>query len=215
MKLLCTSDLHGDFTSLERLSRAAAAFDGVLIAGDITNFCSAKVASQMADEVLRSNKMVMVVPGNCDLPESSSAYDALEINLHGRGRIIGDIGFFGLGGSNITPFDTPLEFEDDEIIKLLLQGYGQVKNARLKVLLSHPPPHGIVDVIPTGDSVGSMAVRGFLEEVDVDLVICGHVHESDGSGYLRDTLVINTGPACRGFVEVELDPGGDILHNRL
>ncbi len=124
--------------------------------------------------------------------------------------MIDDVGFFGLGGSNITPFNTPLEFGEEEILEALERGYEEVKGCRVKILISHTPPHNTVDATPAGVRAGSPALREFLEKKDVNLVICGHVHEARGEERIGDTLVVNTGPAQNGFVKVVVDENGDV-----
>jgi Icc-related predicted phosphoesterase len=204
MKILCTSDLHGDFETLKHLSDAATDFDAVVVAGDLTNFTSSKVAMQMIGEITSNVKNFLIVPGNCDLQETADLYSDLGISLHGKGKVIGEIGFFGVGGSNITPFKTPLEYSEDYILEKLKEGYESVKDAKIKVLVSHAPPHESLDKTSKGHSVGSKAVSEFLNENMVDLVICGHVHEGKGSTKVGETVVINTGPTYYGYANVKI-----------
>jgi Icc-related predicted phosphoesterase len=190
----------------------AGSFDLMLIAGDITNFSSQKVARQIVGEIQECAKNLLVVPGNCDLPETLEVYMEMGVSLHGKGRILWDIGFFGVGGSNKTPFNTPLEYTEDEIKELLEEGYKDVKDAKVRVLVSHSPPHEIVDKTSSGISVGSMAVREFLNDHKVDFVVCGHVHESRGVESLGGTVIVNTGPACYGYLSLTIDEKGKVSH---
>lgn len=62
------------------------------------------------------------------------------------------------------------------------------------VLVTHTPPRGILDrAMRYGErSVGSVALREFIEEYEVPLAICGHVHRLGGvSEWLGRTRVVN------------------------
>jgi Icc-related predicted phosphoesterase len=205
MKILATSDLHGDFETLKKLVDVVRDYDAVIIAGDFTNFSSARVARHMLSELESHAKKLFIVPGNCDLEETSELYTELGISLHGSGKIVDGIGFFGAGGSNITPFNTPLEYADDDIKGMLEEGYEKIKRAKIKILVSHSPPKGTLDQTSGGINAGSEAVRDFLNENKVSLVICGHIHEAKGVGKVGAAEVVNTGPASYGFVSVCVD----------
>ncbi len=207
MRFLCTSDLHSDFESLKKLTTLARGFDAVIVAGDLTNFSSSKVANYIVREIKAACNNLLIVPGNCELHETLEMYRELGLSLHGTGKVIGEVGFFGLGGSNPTPFNTPIEFGEDDIKKLLKKGYESIKEASIKVLVSHPPPIETVDMTSGGVCAGSRALREFVEKNKIDLVICGHIHEARGSTNLNDTYIVNTGPTCRGYVEVTV--GGE------
>lgn len=205
MDILCVSDVHGDFETLKRITALAGDFDLVVVAGDLTNFYSSVAALHMIDELQAKAADIVIVPGNCDLNETSELYKGLGISLHGTGRVIGDVGFFGVGGSNRTPFNTPLEYEEEEITAMLEEGHEKVKDCGTKILVSHAPPVETVDKTSSGVNAGSRAVRDFLEETPVDLVICGHIHEAQGTGQIGKTTIINTGPAQEGYVKITID----------
>jgi len=213
MKIVCTSDLHGDIESAERLADKIGDFDLLLIAGDVTNFSSSNVARHLIGELSESGvQSILVVPGNCDLAESLEHFQNTGISLHGSGKIMDGIGFFGVGGSNETPFNTPLEFSEDEITQLLQQGYEEIKNAKVKMLLTHPPPFGALDQPSPSQNVGSKSIAKFLEKNKVDLCICGHIHEAKGEAKLGSTEIINPGPTSTGYVEIQIDKEGNTQH---
>ena len=113
--------------------------------------------------------------------------------MHKKKTIIDGISFFGLGGSNPTPFDTPFELSEDEIKKELeSQGGGEV-------LLTHAPPKDTeCDMLPDGAHVGSDAVREVIEEFKPKIVICGHIHEGMGTDKIGETIIVNPGEASKG-----------------
>lgn len=203
MKLLCVSDLHGEPGEIERLS----AVDVLVIAGDITHFGDRERAREIL-EGFKSAKRLLAVPGNCDNLDVNEALVELDADLHSRGRIVEDVGFFGLGGSNSTPFNTPQEYSEDELWDFLAEGYEQVKSSPIKVMVSHPPPSN-TDLDKTDIMhVGSKKVREFIEMYKPDLVLCGHVHEARGQDVIGKTVIINPGPLHMGHALVDI--GEDI-----
>jgi Icc-related predicted phosphoesterase len=64
------------------------------------------------------------------------------------------------------------------------------------VLVVHSPPKGCVDVSSRGQGIGSAAIRDAVLRVRPRLVVCGHVHGSNGrTGDLDGVPVVNAGPA--------------------
>lgn len=61
------------------------------------------------------------------------------------------------------------------------------------ILLTHCPPHGILDKTYGGESAGCELLRERIEVVKPSLHMCGHIHESRGLNYttLESTWVIN------------------------
>jgi hypothetical protein len=115
--------------------------------------------------------------------------------LHGRGTVRDGVAIFGCGGSNITPFNTPIELSEDEIYTTLMAGYEQVRGHRPLLMICHTPPFETrCDRIVGGKAVGSTAARRFIEEVKPEVCISGHIHESAGVDTIGPTRVLNAGP---------------------
>lgn len=203
MKILCIADIHGNTEKIENLKELNP--DIILVAGDITNFGGAKQASLVIDELLRVCSTIFAVPGNCDYPEVLNFLEEKGISLHGRSVKINEIGIFGVGGTNPTPFATPFEISENEIAKFLKNGYESVKNCEIKILLSHAPPFGILDKTSSGLHVGSKAIREFLENNKVNYAVSGHIHESSGVAKFNDTIVINPGNLSAGCCVIDLN----------
>ena len=116
---------------------------------------------------------------------------------------VGGRTFVGLGGSNPTPFGTPFELSEAEIERTL-----RPVMEPDAILVSHPPPKGVVDVVHSGEHVGSTAVRRIVEEFRPPLVLCGHIHEARGIATLGPTTIVNPGPARMGHSAlVDIDGG--------
>jgi Icc-related predicted phosphoesterase len=75
------------------------------------------------------------------------------------------------------------------------------------VLVSHSPPKNTrLDMVWSGEHVGSIAVRNFIEKFKPALVISGHVHEARGIDSVGETTLVNTGPALAGnYAEIRLE----------
>ncbi len=202
MKVLCIADIHGEASNIKLLKNINPEI--ILIGGDITNFGGIIQASNVLNEFSNICHKIFAVPGNCDYPEVLKLLEEKNMNLHGKGIKIGDTGIFGVGGSNPTPFGTPFEINENKITELLKESYEQVKNSKVKILLTHAPPFGILDRTSSGLNAGSKAIREFLESYKVDYVICGHIHESFGVVEFNNTIIINPGNFSLGCYLIDL-----------
>ena len=143
---------------------------------------------------MKYNENILAQLGNLDQPEVNDYLTEKGINLHRNGFIRDDIGIFGVGGSNITPFNTPTEFSEDEIEAFLLEGLEKVKEAEFKIMVPHMPPKDTkIDVIAAGIHVGSQSVRDFILRHKPDISLSGHIHEARGTDMIENTLVFNAG----------------------
>ncbi|MFH1774696.1 MAG: metallophosphoesterase [Methanobacteriota archaeon] len=205
MRVLCISDLHGRIENIKKL-KPLARVDIIVLSGDITHFGGREKAKAALEELFKINKKVFAVPGNCDLPEVNEVLAELDIDLHSSGRVFKEIGFFGVGGSGATPFDTPQEYSEEKLEEFLKQGFEKIKAQKHKILVSHSPPHNTaVDTGGSGAHIGSRKVREFVEKNQVDIVLCGHAHEARGFDWIGRTLVINSGPLHMGCARVRIN----------
>ncbi len=140
------------------------------------------------DDVIRTSKHVQLVEGQV-------------IELDGRHEMINS------GWSNITPWHTYREEEDDKLRVRYDAMIQQLKDPRNSIFNLHVPPYGsTLDDVPelTEDltpmlggrslvPVGSRAVRDVIMEYQPILGLHGHIHEGKGAIRLRKTLCINPG----------------------
>ncbi len=208
MKIACVSDIHGNISQEVFNALFNERPELIIIAGDITNFDGKQQAYAVLSTLSQICNKILAVPGNCDRKDVLDLLEETGISLHGRAIIGGEIAFFGAGGSPSTPFSTPFEISEEEIKSLLEKGYAQCANARVKVMVTHSPPYGILDRIFSGQHVGSKAIREFLEEKrDINYLICGHIHEASGVERFGNTLVINPGTFISGCYVLETKTG--------
>jgi len=196
MKILALSDLHGINPKTIHQYLEENKIDLIIIAGDITHFGPPELAKDILDDIAAHKIPVIAVPGNCD-PHTIHSHieNSKALNLHAKTINIKGLSFCGLGGSNPTPFNTPLEFEENEIYKILKETIPD----NITILITHAPPYGTqTDKLPNGEHVGSKSIRKIIEEHQPKINICGHIHESRGEDRIGDTIIINPGESSKG-----------------
>lgn len=206
MKILVLADLHGDIVCVNETANLMEESDVVVIAGDITAKGTRDEAERIIDATQKHNANILAVHGNMDRDEVRLFLEERKFSLHGIGRMYKGVGFFGVGGSNPTLIKTRCNYEEHEIAEFLEIGYKKIHMAKTKVLVSHVPPKGICDRTYLFTHAGSTAVRDFLKShSDVELCLCGHVHEAHGFKFEENTRVLNAGSVKGGrFAQVEI-----------
>jgi Icc-related predicted phosphoesterase len=199
LRLLVLTDIHdrkGYFKYL--YEKIDTDIDYIVIAGDLTYFKKRSTAIGIMERLYELfNKKILFVPGNCDDPEllDLDSIDDKIINIHGRLVKIDKYVFYGVGGSNITPFSTWIEWSEEEI-KSMIRKLGGMTNDL--IMVTHVPIYGVMDEIG-GVHVGSRVLREFLEEKQPIIWITGHLHEYSGYVRVGRTIVLNPGPFMRGY----------------
>lgn len=200
MEILAISCIHNDIENMFGLIEQARKldFDVVVFPGDFGDlnlpkgFTRTDVAKIIVSEIEGLGKPLVVVPGSWD-KEIIGYLDKKGISVHGRGMTINNVGFYGYGGAR-TPFGTPFEPSEGEIELGLMKAYDEVKDAQIKIQITHMPPAGTeIDKIFSGAHVGSEAVRKFVEEKMPNVAISAHIHESKGVDELGRTKLVNPG----------------------
>ncbi len=211
MRLLCVSDIHGRYNNVVKLLHDVKGYDVAVLSGDITHLGDYGESESIISLFLSVGEdlgaKTIAVPGNMDRQGVLRFLEDKGISLNGNGLIWGNIGFMGIGGSNKTPFSTPNELSDTDMLNLLNEGYEKIENADIKVLVSHAPPKKTkIDKSFMGLHAGSEVIKNFIEKHDIDLCICGHIHEAKGEDRLGKCICVNPGPLKDGyyaFVDIE------------
>ena len=205
MRIIGITDIHGRKDYSPQVREALTSADLVLCSGDLTDFGAAQDAERILEEIRQHNPNILAVSGNCDHPSVNTVLSASDINLHNHARTIRSVTFYGLGGSNPSPFHTPQELDEDQI-ENILTNYEKNEDSRWHVLVTHAPPaHTKVDRTFFRQHVGSKAVRTFIEKFRPDLVLCGHIHEARGSDKVNETIVINPGPFPQHYAFIRIE----------
>lgn len=209
MKIVSFGDIHMAIRQTDHIAEELSTADLVVLSGDLTNFGGTEEARTVINAARAYCPSVLALPGNLDHPEVIDFLRAEQTGLHGESRRFGDLAFFGCGGSNLTPFHTPLEYQDEELEAIIAQAYASVADAPVHIMVCHTPPHATrVDRLTDGRPVGSPAVRRFITEKQPHVCITGHIHESAGVDYLGRTVILNAGPfAAGGYILVRYDGG--------
>jgi len=209
MKIISFGDVHMATRNLERMGEVMRDTELVIVSGDLTNFGGVDDARKVITDVRRACASVLALSGNLDKREVIPFLEAEGVALHGKGVVIDGIGIFGCGGSNITPFGTPMELSEDEIYATLRAGYQSVRDVRPLLMICHTPPYNTkCDRIMSGKPVGSTAARQFIEEVKPEVCISGHIHESAGVDEIGPTKILNAGPfKGGGYIVVRAESG--------
>jgi Icc-related predicted phosphoesterase len=206
VNILSISCFHSDIENLLNFIDRFSSFniDIVVCPGDFTDnylpkgFSRADLAAIIIEELSILKKPIIAVPGSWD----GEIIDFLEkkgVSVHGKGKVVDKIGFYGFGGAR-TPFNTPFEPEESEISAGLEKAFNAVKNAEVLVQVTHAPPARTgVDIISTGAHVGSDVVRKFIEEKQPTVAICSHIHEGRGVDEIGKTKIVNSGRFPEGY----------------
>jgi Icc-related predicted phosphoesterase len=214
MRIAVIADIHNDtemmMQSLDKLKELG--FDAIVCPGDFTDiaprgFTQEDVGKLLIEELKSTGKPVICVPGNMDMVVIP-ILEKSGTSVHGLGKTVGEIGFYGFGGAK-TPFGTAYEPDEAEIEAGLRKAYEDVKDAKYKVQVTHNPPFGTkVDMLPSGMHVGSKAVRRLIEELKPEAAICAHIHEGRGVDELGRTKIINPGKLPEGYCGIlEINDG--------
>ena len=164
-----------------------------------------------ADEKLEGSGIrCFVSPGNDDMFELDELVRTSKHVQLGEGRVIQldkDHELISSGWSNITPWRTFREEDEDKLRTRYEAMISQVKDVQNSIFNIHVPPynstldeapeltedlrpkHGGRSIVP----VGSRACRAAIEEHQPLLGLFGHIHEAKGTARIGRTLCINPG----------------------
>jgi uncharacterized protein len=198
LKILASSDIHGDSRAAEQLAKQAEAenVDLVVLCGDLT------YAEQSTDGIIgpfvKRKKKVLLIPGNHETVATADflaeVYGAT--NLHGYSIMYKDVGLFGCGGANIGLH----QLGEDEIVDLLKKGHDRVREAKKTIMVTHVHPSGSLSEKFSGFFPGSEGVRDAIKKFNPDILLCGHVHEAEGiEEVIGKTKVFNVGKKGKVF----------------
>jgi uncharacterized protein len=197
VKLLAFSDLHRDKDCAARLVERSNEADVVVGAGD---FATMRIGLQGTIEALSAiTAPVVLVPGNAEsdteLWRACAEWPSADV-LHGQGKELSGVQFFGLGGG-VPPTPFPWSFDlSEEDAGAKLEGCPEGA-----VLVVHSPPKGFVDEVH-GRHLGSTSILEAIERKRPALVVCGHIHQCWGAeATIGPTRVLNLGPEGR-LVEI-------------
>ncbi|RLF20634.1 MAG: hypothetical protein DRN15_07030 [Thermoprotei archaeon] len=207
--LLIISDIHGSLGAISRLRKALLQTkvrpECIIVAGDLTHFGDYDQAKEII-KLLRElgSSDIVYVPGNCDPPSLLNREIQGAHLIHLRPYMSNDLIFIGIGGGGISPFNTYIEFTEEEFEYLTNKLLHLVKKRRDHVVLvTHQPPYMTsLDIVYSGEHIGSKSIRRLIQALRPLLHVCGHVHEARGIERLNSTHSINPGPLRKGYYAI-------------
>jgi len=200
MKILVLGDIHGRLG----ISQPLEEIDAVIIAGDFTNASNDSFAEDVIDILTSISENIFAVPGNMDRDGVIDILERKNACVHLKKKTIGGKKIFGFGGSNPTPFNTPLEFDESEIRK-------KISHVRdIDIAVFHAPPYGYFDWV-NGYNVGSKAILDWIGKNQPSIAVCAHIHEHQGVAKMGNTILIKVGMACNGNSAIIEKKGEDFL----
>ena len=207
MRIIAIGDVHNDIENLIQFLEKVKSLkpDVIIFSGDFVDigiglkgFTWNDVSTIILEELGFLNIPILAIPGNHD-KDVIPILEKRSVSIHGSGRVLGDVGFYGFGGAK-TPFGTPFEPEEEELEAGLRKAYEKVKNAKIKVQVTHNPPYNTkLDRITSGAHVGSKVVRKVIEELQPKAAICAHIHEARGVDTIDRTTIVNAGRFPEGY----------------
>lgn len=167
----------------------------------------------IAEERLRGTGVaVYVSPGNDDDHMVSELLSASDFVINPDGRVVelcDGVTMLSLGYSNPTPWNSPRELSEEELLHRLSTLAASMPNTGVTIHNVHVPPvDTIIDQAAELDAdlrpvvhggqvsvvhVGSRAVRQAIEATQPTLGLHGHIHESPGAVRIGRTMCINPG----------------------
>jgi uncharacterized protein len=193
VKILLFSDIHGDVRALKRIVAQPA--DLYIAAGDLATF--GKGLDRCGETLEPLGQRLWVLPGNHETHDAARAFCQRFgfVDFHRQVRPLesakGVTQWAGLGYSNITPFNTPGEYSEEEIGKALAAFDG----IRPLYLVVHFPPFDTkLDEFAPGKHAGSPTLREWVLRERPVYLFCGHIHETAGlTDRLGSTECVNVG----------------------
>jgi Icc-related predicted phosphoesterase len=164
------------------------------------------------DRLDGSDVVCYMAPGNDDPPFVDDMLRTSSRVINPEGAVVelpGGFPMISVGYSNPTPWDSPRELPEDQLLAAIDREAGKLADPARAIFNLHVPPKDtpidqavLVDKelrpviragIPAITGVGSSAVRTSLERYQPMLALHGHIHESRGEARLGRTLSINPG----------------------
>lgn len=209
--ILAISDIHERLGRVREvkieLDREKLRPDIVVIAGDITYFKDEKTASEILLKIRGLfDTRILFIPGNCDSPGLLGVenIDRDILNIHLRLHEVNGLGFYGIGGGGVSPFNTLIEYSEDEFREYISRLNNMFFKGRL-ILVTHQPVYGYFDDVD-GENIGSRVFLEYLHLLKPLLWVTGHVHENSGWIRVNDTTIVHPGPLMKGYYAiVEID----------
>ena len=203
------SDIHGSVDNLESMLAKMNDVDALIIAGDLSD--QGEKLQDVLKKIAETGKKTYVIPGNHETREgyeqALKKVNATNIIDMSKQRTVEFDEFILVSnpyGDDFTYGEESYrgsEYEYNELERLLQQD-------KEVVLISHQPPKSkgknCIDVVYSGENVGSEKLDQIIRAEEVKIVISGHIHEAGGRACTEEGEIVKDDE----FVEeMRLNPG--------
>ena len=190
MKILAFTDLHGKREIVNGIIRKTINEnpDLLVCAGDLSDF--GRHIDRIAANLNKLNKTTLIIPGNHETDEEISRIckdNKNIINIHNGVYEKDSYLFFGYGGGGFSK-------EDPRFERISLKFKKYIKKGKKIILITHAPIYNTKLDLLNNEHVGNKSTRRFIDDVQPELVICGHIHENEMvTDHIKNTRVVNPG----------------------
>jgi Icc-related predicted phosphoesterase len=224
MKILFATDIHGDGKLVDKLVELGMKEDvkAVMIGGDLSPGFDVFVQRMFIefyllpklDKLTNAGKQVFIQMGNDDFGINMDVLESAEKRgevslIHRKAHSMDSLFVAGYSCVNPSPFIFKEWERKEKDIAKDLEELRKSVDPKKTIFVFHAPPYNTkLDVLHTGDHVGSTSIREFIEKTQPLLTLHGHIHESSRmSGSFQDrigkTLCINPGNDSIAVIDLE------------
>ncbi len=173
--------------------------DLLLFTGSLTKKGGWVEAKKVIELFTMLNKNILAIMGSHDTPAVLGFIESSGHSIHGRGKIIGDVGIFGIGGGNKTLFKRSIEWSEREIQNFMETGYQDVKDCKQILMLCHTAPSGTkLDETYQNLHVGSKSIRSFIFKYSPTFVVSASYQENSQLDRLGNSYLASAGLFSKG-----------------
>lgn len=164
------------------------------------------------DRLKGTGIQVLFAPGNDDPFFIDEMLSSSDLVVNPDGQVIelpGGFEMISVGFSNLTPWDSPRELEEETLAAVIKEQVEKLVNPERAIFNLHVPPMNttldqamaldddFTPIVKMGSpvitGVGSSAVHEALDRYQPILSLHGHIHESRGEAKIGRTLALNPG----------------------
>ncbi len=187
VRIYAVADIHGRPERLKQIRDRVKELspDVVVAAGDITNFRSAgRVLAQLDGLPVP----VLAIRGNTDRFHVETLFRRFAniFPLHLNPFPIRGIRIAGVSGTALLPFRSFVHYRERPLLGKLA-----VLVDQRTVVVTHPPPWGVLDEVLGRFHVGSRRLRETILRSRPPLILFGHIHEGGGRDDFGGTVAVN------------------------
>ncbi len=195
MKIIAFSNVQMNLDPIKVIRDEVINSDLILLIGTITRQGTWIEAKKVVDILRLLNPNIYGVMGSFDSETVQDFLESKGLSLHGQGRKLENVGFYGLGAGNRTLFHRPSEIGEKEISLRLEEGYHQVNDSEFIILVSHTSPYNSkLDEIAMEKHVGSRVIRSFIFKHPPNIFLSSSVDRMARSDRFGMTYLASPGP---------------------